>query len=223
MVRLLTVFITVIGGCATDFDGRVVGISGQPVPDVDIFDLHRKNSTRTDLNGPFRLTDPIGPVLMHHKDYAPRLLFPVEFSGAPTIRMTARPLLEWTIRPCGRNFHQRGFPKIRLDVPRQYARRTSRDVDYELTTISRSPKAALKIWRNVVTLIPTYGWIKDLVSVDVRPVDLAGSQGYDFRGMDASGLLSRSVSAGDTIISYSGIERDASAAFDIILQSACYE
>jgi hypothetical protein len=207
--------------------GTLLDTAGRPVSRVSVVDLSRSDSsTKTESDGSFSLRSPRGPILIKDPLFAPLLLMLSDDLRTPMkIVLKERSNVEWRVPACAAAQAGRGPTKtLLLPAPRGVRKLDNTDADYELISfMDRTGHFELRFWKHVVSYgLPTASWFKGLTDFTVRPLNLAGTPGYDIVGTTAANRRSRWTGCMHTLVEYTELGPSTAKLFDSMIKRMCY-
>lgn len=213
----------VSGGQVT---GRVETDGGLPVAAVRVTDLLSGRFVATSSpTGDFSSAHPAPLVLLLERpEYAPAIRIVQPPSTHVAIRMRPDSAAGWTVPPCRGAGAAAGPREIRFRWPRGVKRLI--DADFHGFEYSYPSRGTARLESMTGTSAsrnyPPAAWVRGLNHLTVRRVALGSLYGLDIRGQTADGSYSRWLGYFYSFAAYSRAPKNASTAFDRIMESACW-
>ena len=117
--------------------------------------------------------------------------------------------------------------RLRLRFPRSLKVAESRDIDFHAVFASDPASSSkFEFWDyGVFWGSPKPSFFESLITAGVKtlPIDIAGTHGYDVRGISTTGMHSRWFGVFYTFASYEDADERSARVFDQVIDNACYE
>jgi hypothetical protein len=214
---------------ASDLVGLIQERDGKPIAQASVTDLSRRNaSTGTLPDGSFHLGNAVGPLLVEKPSFEPIFILQDALKMSPLhIVLSPGVLSDWMIRPCVTDSRANNpIKELVITVPSGFRKHTNRDADYDLVVFSMTrgrEEVELRFWKQaVLTGMPSPRWFEPLREVLTRAISLDGTRGYDVRGVNKAGRVSRWVGCIYTCVEYSEIDSSIAKQLDAVIDGSCY-
>lgn len=201
---------------------------GKPLAEVRVFD-RANGDLRTKSDGTYQTSRPGKVIFLHKPGYRPHVLLTEKLSGRVEVALEDASFSEWRISSCGKEEKLKKLilGNLVVSVLDRAEINLSDDIDYASRAVFYdSGKKERLDWihgPHATGGFPPDKWIVSSSEFAIRSCRFDGSEGIDIRGRSIEGKYWRFFGIFGTVISYHDASTDASAFFDRILDSVCFQ